>query len=100
MKKNLIILISIVSLFMFGCSKKTEKTIIFDNFKISIKSKYNYQEIAANIIPEVPVIKQYIQETEDSFSNSIVIAKNPTQAEIDIESFIENNTKSMSKKLI
>lgn len=100
MKNFFIILLITTTIVLWWCTKKIEKPIIFENFKINLETKYNYQEIAANIIPETPTIKQYIQDTQTWFANSIIIAKNILQKEIDLPSFAENNSKSITRKII
>jgi len=99
MKKILIILLWITTLITGWCTKKIEKPIIFENYTITLTTKYNYKEINANIVPEVSTIKQYIQDTQTWFASSIIIAKTEIQEEINIADLAEKNSESMTKKI-
>lgn len=99
MKKILIILLWTITLIAGWCTKKIEKPIIFENYNITLTTKYNYKEINANIVPEVSTIKQYIQDTQTWFASSIIIAKTKIQEEINIVDLAEKNAESMTKKI-
>lgn len=98
MKKRIIALI-ILWLFIWWCTKKVEKPIIFDQYSITLTTKYSYQEINTNNIPWSPAIKQYLQENETWFAWSIIIAKNQLQTGLDISTLANNNSKSITRKI-
>ncbi len=99
MKKLLLLLLLTTTLLIWWCGKKIEKPILFENYQITLATKYNYKEIKANIIPEISTIKQYIQDVQTWFAGSIIIAKTKTQEKINIDKLAENNAKSMVKKI-
>ena len=99
MKKVLIILCITIPLFLWWCTKKVEHPIVFDHYKITLATKYAYQETAANSIIWGPIIKQYLQENETWFAGSIIIAKSLIETGIDINKFATTNSKSLTRKI-
>lgn len=100
MKKYFIILLWTMIIALWWCTKKIEKSVIFEDYKIVLQTKYNYQEIIANISSETSTLKQYIQDTQTWFASSIIIAKDQITNQINLNLFAENNSKSITTKII
>ncbi len=99
MKKGFLGTVLLLSVFLLWCTKKIENPIIFDDYKITLETKYRYQEITPDTTNPISIVKQYIQQTETGFVGSLIIAKTKLQTGINIDSFWKITRKSITRKI-
>jgi hypothetical protein len=78
------------------CSKKINQNVIFEDYYITLETKYHYQEIKNT---ENNSTKQLIQTNTTWFSSSIIISKNDILQNVEIKTFWDKNKESLIKKI-
>ncbi len=105
MKKQYILILLCMILFLAGCGSKWSFSIPFDKFTmIFYNNTTQYIDVQPDTVsPGMKILKEYKENTPKDFTwfiNSLLIIKIPIQTGFDIQEMVASNTKNLQLKLL